>query len=63
MGLPQKELSHLTYHGSQNTEQKGKKQNFAGFLWDTFNKPPEERKLLFKVDTALLTFSSFGSSL
>lgn len=32
----------------------------AELFWDTFNKSPEERKFLFKIDTALLTLASLG---
>lgn len=33
---------------------------WKSYLWDTFDKSPEERKFLFKLDTALLTFASLG---
>ncbi|KAI9738406.1 MAG: hypothetical protein M1834_008909 [Cirrosporium novae-zelandiae] len=33
---------------------------WQSYLWDTFDKSPEERKFLFKLDTALLTFASLG---
>lgn len=39
---------------------KNVKRKWVSYLWDTFDKSPEERKLLFKLDTALLTFASFG---
>jgi MFS transporter, ACS family, pantothenate transporter len=31
-----------------------------GFVWDTLDKSPEERKFLFKLDAAILTFASLG---
>lgn len=31
-------------------------------VWDTLDKSPEERKFLFKLDFALLTFASLGAS-
>jgi ACS family pantothenate transporter-like MFS transporter len=31
---------------------------WKGRLWDTFDLPPAERKLLFKVDAVILTFAS-----
>lgn len=37
-----------------------KKPKLVGYLWDTFDKPPEERKLLFKLDAAILSFASIG---
>ena len=36
---------------------------WQSYLWDTFDKSPEERKFLFKLDFALLTFASLGASL
>ncbi|KAJ5894838.1 hypothetical protein N7495_006529 [Penicillium taxi] len=41
-----------------STEKKSKK--WVSYIWDTFDKPPEERHLLFKLDTAILTFASLG---
>lgn len=34
--------------------------DWRGAIWDTFNKSPEERRFLFKLDAALLTFASLG---
>lgn len=39
---------------------KNVKLDWRGVIWDTFNKSPEERKFLFKLDAALLTFASLG---
>jgi ACS family pantothenate transporter-like MFS transporter len=36
---------------------------WQSYIWDTFDKSPEERRFLFKLDAALLTFASLGSSL
>lgn len=36
------------------------KRSWKSYLWDTFDKSPEERKFLFKLDAALLTFASLG---
>lgn len=41
--------------------QKDPKRKWLSYIWDTFDKSPEERKLLFKLDTAILTFASLGS--
>lgn len=35
---------------------------WQSYLWDTLDKSPEERKFLFKLDFALLTFASLGAS-
>ncbi|GFF62957.1 pantothenate transporter liz1 [Aspergillus lentulus] len=40
--------------------QKDPKRKWLSYIWDTFDKSPEERKLLFKLDTAILTFASLG---
>ncbi|KAK6908681.1 hypothetical protein I204_02028 [Kwoniella mangroviensis CBS 8886] len=36
------------------------KANWKGRIWDTFDAPPEERKLLFKLDAVLLLFGCLG---
>ncbi|KAL4877001.1 major facilitator superfamily domain-containing protein [Aspergillus karnatakaensis] len=36
------------------------KQTWRRYVWDTFDKTPEERRFLFKLDAALLTFASLG---
>jgi MFS transporter, ACS family, pantothenate transporter len=33
---------------------------WTSYLWDTFDKSPKERRFLFKVDAAILTFASLG---
>lgn len=40
--------------------QKPVKRKWVGYIWDTFDKSPEERRLLFKLDSAILTFASLG---
>ncbi|WVQ72198.1 hypothetical protein IAR50_001744 [Cryptococcus sp. DSM 104548] len=36
------------------------KSTWKGKIWDTFDRPPLERKLLFKVDGMILTFACIG---
>ncbi|KAL1858397.1 hypothetical protein Plec18170_002595 [Paecilomyces lecythidis] len=36
------------------------KRKWVSYIWDTFDKSPEERRLLFKLDAAILTFASLG---
>ncbi|KAJ9143834.1 MFS general substrate transporter [Pleurostoma richardsiae] len=36
------------------------KWTWKSYLWDTLDKSPEERRFLFKLDAALLTFASLG---
>ena len=43
----------------QKEKVRGKK-NWRSYIWDTLDKSPEERKFLFKLDAALLTFASLG---
>jgi hypothetical protein len=38
------------------------KRKWATYFWDTFDKSKEERRFLFKLDTALLTFACVGTS-
>ncbi|PWY81657.1 pantothenate transporter [Aspergillus sclerotioniger CBS 115572] len=45
---------------SSSVVQKNPKRKWVSYLWDTFDKSPEERRLLFKLDTAILTFASLG---
>ena len=40
-----------------NTEPKRK---WTSYIWDTLDKPAAERKFLFKLDSALLTFATLG---
>jgi hypothetical protein len=37
-----------------------KKRRFVSYIWDTFDKPPAERRLLAKIDAALLSFGAVG---
>lgn len=36
------------------------KSTWRSYFWDTLDKPAEERRFLFKLDAALLTFASLG---
>lgn len=36
------------------------KSSWKSYLWDTFDKSPEERRFLFKLDAALMTLASLG---
>lgn len=38
------------------------KKKWTSYLWDTLDKSPEERRFLFKLDAAVLTFASLGKS-
>lgn len=34
--------------------------SWKSYVWDTFDKPAEERKFLFKLDAGILTFTCLG---
>jgi hypothetical protein len=36
------------------------KKRWVSYIWDTFDKSPEERRLLTKLDAAILSFASLG---
>lgn len=36
------------------------KRTWKSYLWDTFDKSPEERRFLFKLDAVLMTLASLG---
>jgi len=44
-------------------EWKERKRTWKGYIWDTWDLPKEERRLLFKVDAALLTLASVSQLL
>lgn len=47
-----------TNHSDENVQTKPHKWYY--YLWDTLDKPKEERWFMFKLDAALLTFASLG---
>ena len=68
MGLPQDTTIHLAGDSSpaqllpQSSEELEKKPHkWYYYLWDTLDKPKEERWFMFKLDGALLTFASLGT--
>jgi hypothetical protein len=42
-------------------EKPGEKKPWYYYVWDTLDKPKEERWFMFKLDAALLTFASLGT--
>jgi ACS family pantothenate transporter-like MFS transporter len=40
-----------------------KKKRWVSYLWDTLDKSKEERKFLFKLDAALLTYACLGKTI
>ncbi|KAL1303594.1 hypothetical protein AAFC00_006959 [Neodothiora populina] len=45
---------------AERAVQKEPKRKWQSYVWDSLDKTPEERKFLFKLDAALLTFASLG---
>ena len=43
-----------------DTIQEQPRQKWTSYLWDTLDKPPAERKFLFKLDAAVLTIATLG---
>jgi ACS family pantothenate transporter-like MFS transporter len=46
--------------GDSGVIQLKSQKKWTSYLWDTFDKSPKERRFLFKVDAAILTFASLG---
>lgn len=43
-----------------DTDSQTRLKTWKGYIWDTFELPSDQRRLLFKVDAFILTFSSIG---
>ena len=43
--------------GDDFEQDESPRKTWLGTIWDTFDLPPRERKLMFKVDAALLSFA------
>jgi ACS family pantothenate transporter-like MFS transporter len=55
------DVSTLTASIQTSEELKNKPHKWYYYLWDTLDKPKEERWFMFKLDAALLTFASLGT--
>jgi hypothetical protein len=59
-------VAHVTDSGSEEAAapssiiKETPQKKWTSYLWDTFDKSPEERRFLFKLDAAILTFASLG---
>ena len=58
---------HVIEHAPSSDEehefsiiQEKPKKKWTSYLWDTLDKSPQERRFLFKLDAAVLTFASLG---
>jgi ACS family pantothenate transporter-like MFS transporter len=54
-----RDIENISDDFSDNSTVKPTK-SWKGYLWDTWDLPPDERWLLFKVDAFVLTFASIG---
>lgn len=64
MGQPQNVSANVDHNAivvQSSEELKQKHRKWYYYLWDTLDKPPEERWFMFKLDAALLTFASLGT--
>jgi ACS family pantothenate transporter-like MFS transporter len=52
------DVASASIQSDEELEQKPHKWYY--YLWDTLDKPKEERWFMFKLDAALLTFASLG---
>ncbi|KAF2431628.1 putative MFS transporter Liz1/Seo1 [Tothia fuscella] len=50
----------VSISGHEVVVQKEPRRRWVSYLWDSFDKSPEERWFLFKLDAALMTFASLG---
>jgi hypothetical protein len=58
--------NHVTVSASESAQadsviKEVPQKRWVSYLWDTFDKSPEERRFLFKLDAAVLTFASLGT--
>jgi hypothetical protein len=53
-------VSNTAANANANTNQAAQPKTWKGYLWDTWDLPQDQRRLLFKVDALVLTFSSIG---
>lgn len=61
MAPPVANVNERAIEPSPRAIREAPKRRWVSYIWDTFDKSPEERRLLFKLDTAILTFASLGS--
>jgi hypothetical protein len=61
-GKPLGEAAQISESSSSESRlvQEAPKRSWKSYLWDTFDKSPEERRFLFKLDAALMTLASLG---
>ena len=47
-------------HHAEEVIQETPKRKWQSYIWDSLDKSPEERRFLFKLDSAVLTFAALG---
>jgi hypothetical protein len=65
MAIDEKNVERLSEpiveeQGDSGVIQLKPQKKWTSYLWDTFDKDLKERRFLFKVDAAILTFASLG---
>lgn len=55
------DVEPITHVVQSDEELRKKPHRWYYYLWDTLEKPKEERWFMFKLDAALLTFASLGT--
>lgn len=61
MYLSENQGQRETSDKAEDIIQENVQPKWQSYLWDSFDKSPKERKFLFKLDFALLTFASLGA--
>jgi len=51
--------SDASLHAEEVIQEKPRRK-WQSYIWDTLDKSPEERKFLFKLDSAVITFACLG---
>lgn len=60
MAPPAVNVEEHAVESSGSVIKKEVKRSWVSYIWDTLDKSPEERRLLFKLDSALLTLACLG---
>ena len=59
MGTSTNKSVEVEHHAIRTIDSKPKRK-WQSYIWDSLDKSPEERRFLFKLDSAILTFASLG---
>ncbi|KAF2807568.1 MFS general substrate transporter [Mytilinidion resinicola] len=60
--VARKNIAHVSPAGIEgNVDVSTKNQSWKSYFWDSWDKSPEERRLIFKLDLTLMTFGCLGT--